>query len=274
MGSITNPISGGGGGGLAVAAFDIGTLGIPAIDQIPPFTGRLYSASLWGQLVGATMFGNTQDSIGALSVAAFGNNDIPDPASAVPIFRIQRRRATVFNASSINIRDVNSASSRFARTSNAPFFPWIIWQRFGFGNTGKTDGRFFQGVATNGDLNVTATLPSAFINIAGIGKDDSDANIQFMYNDGAGAATKVDTGFVYAASMTTIFDLFVSFDGTNVAVRLIDLINGVDATDTQNANIPNIDTRLNLQGVWGGGSLTVGFVTICMNAWGYYQPIG
>lgn len=273
MGSITNPTSGGS-SGLTVSAFDVGTLGIPAIDQISPFTGRLYSADLWGQLVGATTFGNTQDSIGALSVAAFGNNDLPDPTSAVPIFRVQRRRATVFNASSINIRDVNSASSRFARTSNTPFFPWIIWQRFGFGNTGKTDGRFFQGVASNADLNVTAALPSTFFNIAGIGKDDSDTNIQFMYNDNAGVATKVDTGFVYATSMTTIFDLFVSFDGTNVAVRLIDLINGADVIDTQNSNIPAIDTRLNLQGVWGGGSLTVGFVTICMNAWGYYQPIG
>ncbi len=277
MGEINNPTGGGGGGGgLTVTQFDVGTLGIPSIAQLSPFTGNLLSANLMGQKIAGNSYGANMRDIGDISIAAGGSADQADPTSAVPIFRVQRRAYTIASGASGNSRDVNGFTSRFARTSNGPFFPWILWYRFGLGNVNqKNDGRFFMGAAPNSDLDVTAAGGvGAFVNVAGIGKEDADANIQFIYNDNAGLVTKVDTGYVYANSLTTIFDLFVSFNGTDVAIRLDDLINTVTSSNSANANIPSLDTRLNLQFALGGGSLSAGFATLCLCQACYYQPIG
>ena len=47
--------------------------------------------------------------------------------------------------------------------------------------------------------------PSTLLNLVGFGKDTGDTNLQFMHNDGAGTATKIDTGLTLATS--TVYDL-------------------------------------------------------------------
>jgi hypothetical protein len=55
--------------------------------------------------------------------------------------------------------------------------------------------RLFAGMYGTDSTPGSSTDPSSLTNIAGIGADTADANWQIMYNDGAGTATKVDTGW-------------------------------------------------------------------------------
>lgn len=65
--------------------------------------------------------------------------------------------------------------------------------------------------------------PSSLVNLVGLGKDTGDTNLQFMYNDNAGTATKVDTGIALATSDVIEFRMFCPSGGANItfAVRKV-----------------------------------------------------
>lgn len=91
--------------------------------------------------------------------------------------------------------------------------------------------------------------PSAAPNILGIGKDSADANFQFMSNDGAGAATKVNTGLPVSSILGKACRFLMTAPRGVAAVTVVieDLTNGVEllnATYTLGANVPVADTAL------------------------------
>ena len=52
--------------------------------------------------------------------------------------------------------------------------------------------------------------PSTLTNICGMGYDAADTNIQFMHNDGAGRATKIDLGAAFPkpnADRTAVYEI-------------------------------------------------------------------
>lgn len=61
-----------------------------------------------------------------------------------------------------------------------------------------TNPRLFIGLQTA--INSSVNEPSSYFNTAMFGKDSTDTNIQFMTNDGSGAAAKVDTGIPLVAN--------------------------------------------------------------------------
>jgi hypothetical protein len=132
---------------------------------------------------------------------------------------------------------------------------WYYKTKFGFheGNT-VTTARSFVGFI-NSTAVPTDVEPSSLFNIIGVGFDAADANFQVICNDGAGVATKVDTGIsVPTTTQNRIFYLetFAEPNGSNVEVIFKELSN-VDGsqiasfTTTISSNLPANTTYLSNQ---------------------------
>ena len=104
--------------------------------------------------------------------------------------------------------------------------------------------------AYNADLNyggASTLLVSSLTNIIGIGNDSGDANLQVIYNDGSGTASKIDLGSNFPAnrtsgsSLTTIYSvqLYNEPGSSNVLYEVINQENGSVANGTLTTNLPS-----------------------------------
>lgn len=93
--------------------------------------------------------------------------------------------------------------------------------------------------------------PSSLVNMCGLAKDTADTNLQFMHNDAAGTATKIDTGLAMATSDVFDFRMFCSPGGTTIFFALQKVTGGgtwVTGDSTGAAsNIPSASTGLAIQ---------------------------
>lgn len=143
--------------------------------------------------------------------------------------------------------------------------------QFGTGNAANTGGFFFQtrfGISdaalvanARSAIGLTATTgafgnadPSTFLNFIGIAHDSADTNWQIMYNDGAGAATKVDLGANFTRSpavSTQMLDLvlYCAPNSTTIFYEVKNLANGAVASGSFNTNIP-ANTQLLTWQLW------------------------
>lgn len=154
--------------------------------------------------------------------------------------------------------------------------------QFGTGNGAGTGGFFFQtrfGISdaalvanARSAVGMTATTaafgnadPSTLLNFLGMAHDSADTNWQIMFNDGAGAATKVDLGANFTRSpavSTVMYDLtlWCAPNTTTVYYEVKNLSNAAVATGTMTTNIP-ANTQLLTWQLWrqnGGTAAAVG----------------
>jgi hypothetical protein len=139
--------------------------------------------------------------------------------------------------------------------------------------TGVTNAshRLFVGMQPNVSA-PTDVNPSTLLNICGIGYDAADTQIQFMHNDGTGAATKIALGASFPkpnADRTKAYRLFLySPPGTtqSLSYLLRDLETGAEATGTVTTDLPAATTflGLNCYASVGGVSSVVGFAVAQM----------
>lgn len=126
----------------------------------------------------------------------------------------------------------------------------------------NTTKRAFSGVIGSSAA-PTDIQPSTQVNIAGMGWDAADANIQFMHNDGSGTATKVDTGIPRAsADRSSVYEIatYVAAGTTDVNWQITDLVSGAVASGVATTNVPAASTMLG-QNTWtsvGGTSAVTG----------------
>jgi hypothetical protein len=81
--------------------------------------------------------------------------------------------------------------------------------------------------------------PSAFLNCAMIGKDAADTTWYFMHNDGAGAATKVNTTRAVTAGDVLDFFMFAPPNGTTIDFQLNNAMTGATiATHQATTDLP------------------------------------
>ena len=115
----------------------------------------------------------------------------------------------------------------------------------------------------------TDVNPSTLVNMVGMGWDNGDTNIQFMYNDGTGAATKVDLGASFprpAVADDTLYEVILfSPPGTtqSVGYMITDLKNDVSTSGVVTTNLPSTTTLL-APNAWvsvGGTSSVIGIVS-------------
>lgn len=80
--------------------------------------------------------------------------------------------------------------------------------------------RFFAGyTATFGQISTTSD-PSSVLNIIGVGKDAADATLFFMFNNGSGTATKVNTGITPTANDEYIITVTLPSNTTSSTVAI------------------------------------------------------
>lgn len=102
--------------------------------------------------------------------------------------------------------------------------------------------RAFAGVR-NSPSAPTDVNPSTLTEIAGMGYDGTDANIQVMYNDASGTCTKVDLGSgfpVPTADRTDFYTFYLSIasNGGTYYWKVVDESDGTTSTGSFNTNKP------------------------------------
>lgn len=99
--------------------------------------------------------------------------------------------------------------------------------------------------------------PSSLLNMVGLGKDTADTNLQFMYNDGSGTATKVDTGIAMATSDVICFRMF-SPSGSGKVYFSVQKLNGAGTPFTADTgvstDVPAATTGLAIQNWCNNGA--------------------
>lgn len=155
--------------------------------------------------------------------------------------------------------------------------------QFGLGNAAGVGGFFFQtrfGISdaalvanARSAIGLTATTtafanadPSTFLNFLGMAHDAADTNWQIMFNDGAGAATKVDLGANFTRSptvSTVMYDLVIYCppNSSTVFYEVKNIANGAVASGTMTTNIP-ANTQLLTWQLWRSNNATASAVAL------------
>jgi hypothetical protein len=133
-----------------------------------------------------------------LHILGLSNTSTGTPTGRSPVFAgivTSTRRVGFVGAAAINTQvgwRPNSQGHSLSNSKDKGGFLWVVrWANTGASNSGL---RLFAGFGLSGGL-ISATVdPSTFQSIAAFATDEADANIQFMHNDGAGNATKINMG--------------------------------------------------------------------------------
>jgi hypothetical protein len=134
----------------------------------------------------------------------------------------------------------------------------------------STTQQFYGLGAYNTDLNYggsSVLLVSSLTNIIGIGNDSGDSNLQVIYNDGSGIASKIDLGSSFPANRTsgaasiTIYSIqLYNEPGTNsVLYEVTNKETGDIAHGTLTTNLPASSLLLNFfasRSMGSGGGVT------------------
>jgi len=162
-------------------------LTIPA-DNIQPHLG-MGKFGMWsavpGTSAGSTFGLAVPTALGSTASGTMGSGN----------FMARQHRVTFTSATTTNATaGMNFANTLVYRSATAFAGGFDFSTRFGPINV-VADGRVQVGFAPSalGSLN-----PSATLNMCAVGKDSTDTNLQIMYNDGSGLATKVDTFIPWA----------------------------------------------------------------------------
>jgi len=127
---------------------------------------------------------------------------------------------------------------------------------------GGTNRRFFVGF-TNSTVAPTDVQPSSLTNMFGFGLDNGDSTIQFMSNDGAGIATKINTGLPRPTTDQSDFykiEISVVAGSGVVQFKISNHLTGASFSDSTSVDLPLL-TELLSPRAWmsaGGVSTALG----------------
>ena len=106
--------------------------------------------------------------------------------------------------------------------------------------------RFFAGYTSTFGQMATTTDPSSVLNIIGVGKDAGDATLQFMFNNGSGTATKVNTGITPTVNDEYIITVTLPSNTTSSTVAIERRTKSASTKNsaTNSAKIPSAGTLM------------------------------
>lgn len=125
----------------------------------------------------------------------------------------------------------------------------VIWRWAPATGVANANHRAFAGMR-NSTAAPTDVDPSTLTNICGMGYDAADTNVQFMYNDGTGTATKVNLGAAFPkpnTDRTAVYEIAMfSPPGTtqSLSYEVTNLVTGAVATGTVTTDLPTTATLL------------------------------
>ena len=188
--------------------------------------------------------GTTVTSLGWPAITGQGTATAATVGTGNRRSNMQRIEYLVTTPSTTAVAGARMNSNGFAVNGSSSWEGGFFGFMHGGPSTGLTNSshRFFMGM---GDTSASSDVePSTLTNIAGIGWDAADANVQFMHNDGSGTATKIDLGASFAVPSTdraTIYRLrLFAPPGTTrtLSYEVTELESGAVASGTVTTNLP------------------------------------
>lgn len=169
----------------------------------------------------------------------------------------QTRRAGVASAATAgSYTGFRASAFQFFRGNAAGMGGFLFMCRWGCSDAATVAGaRSFVGLAA---ASITAVNPSSQTNIIGVGTDDTDANLQIIYNDGSGTATKIDLGanFPDHTLSADLYELaiYCAPNSTTIGVQVTRLNTGDTFTTTLSTDLPAVNTLLGPQVMRNNGA--------------------
>ncbi len=120
-----------------------------------------------------------------------------------------RFNRVAFRAASAAVTSIGGFRAPSLRFCNQIGYHFVIQWGVGEGVTSNANGRAFAGMRGD-NAAITDVNPSTLINIIGMGWDATDINIQMLYNDGSGTASKIDLGGLFpkpSVNATNMYEL-------------------------------------------------------------------
>ena len=220
------------------------------------------NVSMWQALGGSTtpsLWAFTNTVTGTATARAVATTNF---------FNTMKRLGFVSAASTGSSAGVRHGVAQWYRGNGSGLGGFLYVCRFGLSSaTTVANQRWLVGMsATTGALG--NANPSTFFNFVGVGQDTGDSSIFAMYNDGSGAATKVDLGVANFPTPTNSvswyeFRLFVPSNGATFYWSLENLVTGAltEGNTNASANVPSNTTLLGPQ-VWINNGTTAAAVGI------------
>lgn len=206
----------------------------------------------------------TVGALGSIAPSAIGTATAANVATTNLYSMMRCIEYLVTTAAATAIAGFRSSTGQFFRGAAAGQGGFHMVCRWGAATGVATaTNRCFIGLRQVGTP--TDVEPSSLANILGVGWDAADANIQFMCNDAAGVATKIDLGAglpVPTVDRTSVFEveIFCAPNGTAVFYEVTNLTTGATASGSAAADLPAATILLAPHG-WmsvGGTSSVIG----------------
>lgn len=224
---------------------------------LQPHIGR-NKTSLWQANGNAT----TTTAIGqAFSTTGTGTTRT---VSSATFFGTFRRLGYVSNNGAGSTCGIRTTVLQYHRGNIAKAGGFHFITRFGISDASAVaTGRMFIGLLASGAI-IGNVEPSTLTNILGFGADSSDINLQFIHNDGAGTATKINLGASFPVNTrnTDMYEvsIFCPPNGNEVFYQVLNLTNDQKVSGSVSINIPSATQLLAYQ-LWrnnGSTALAVG----------------
>jgi hypothetical protein len=226
---------------------------------IQPHLGR-NKISAWSPAGNST----TVTTFGAAALTATGTATGANVATTNRHTWMKRVEYLVTSATSTAVAGWRLAANQYARGGSAGDGGFHFICQWGPATgVATTSNRAFVGLSNNTNA-PTDVNPSTLVDIIGMGWDSADTNIQFLYNDNGGTASKLDTGLpVPTVDRTKVYELvmFCSPNGSAIHFEITDIVEGGSSyVGTVNTNIPSSTTLLSPRGYMsaGGTSSVIG----------------
>lgn len=255
--------------------------------QVPQYTAvglpatNLVLPGNFGKRLRGCCYQDTVATYGAFTNVTGGSSDAnPNPASPHLHGRIVSRE---FQANTSvgqgNGTYQNSNREQFRRPSGVSTPGGLLhWTRFFFPAVSKNSataqkaaGNSFIGLSSSpltiaGNLGTTGQF-STMQFLAGVGRDTTDANWQFIQNGSSGAITKVDSGIAFAGTYDDLFDAYVysSWNSDSIVITLIDQDTGTMAQTTMTSNLMPGDQQLFFTAFCNNGPVSGGPPSACLS---------
>jgi hypothetical protein len=193
----------------------------------------------------------TITSWGAVAPTASGTATTRNVATT-NFFTWIRRVGYVTAAANNAVAGLRTAVLQYGIGNGARLGGFHFVARFGISDATLVAGaRLFVGMTSS-----TAALgnadPSTFLNIIGVGMDAADTTLQFMHNDGAGTATKINLGASFPETTNTdMFEvaIYCAPNASTVFYEVVNLTTNVEVSGSVNTNLP-LNTQLLAWQIW------------------------
>jgi hypothetical protein len=204
-----------------------------------------------------TVLGTSLSTTGTVSHPALASTNMLTSA---------RRFRIASSAAAGNVASIRGSSTLVWRGNAANLGGFHFMCHWGL-STNFSGQRCFVGLMGQTTAPGAAADVSALTNLIGFGRDTADTNLQFMYNDNSGSASKIDLGASFARSTTDLLEVFMfcAPNGSTIYYVAENKTAGVSTSGSVNTDLPSSTTFLDFH-LWTENNATSSAAQLdCLN---------